>query len=134
MRRRFTALILAVVAFALIAASAASLNGITTADLGADVSFVASCESNGVTARFLTRYEPAIGGYELRRIIIRGIHDDCIGQWLSVTASNGTELASRGPWAINDRPGVDNNGRGWGIAAANIPASSDFSVAVVISG
>ena len=121
MRRKLTAVILAVIAFALIAASAASLNGINTADLGADATLVASCDTDGVTVRYLTRYEPAIGEYELRRVIVRGISDACIGQELSVTVSNGTDEVSRGPWTINNRPGVDNNGRGWGIAAANIP-------------
>ena len=134
MRRRLIALILAVVAFGLIAASAASLNGINTADVGADATVVASCDTNGVTVRYRTRYEPRIDEYELRRVIIRGIHDDCIGQQLSFTISNGVDQVSRGPWTIRDRGGVDNNGRGWGIAVANIPASRDFSIAIVVEG
>ena len=133
MRQRIAALILAVVAFGLIAASAASLNGINTAGIGSDATVVASCDTDVVTVRYLTLYELRIDEYELRRVIIRGIHDDCIGQQLSFTISNGVDTVSRS-WTVRPRAGVNNNGRGWGTATANIPASGKFSIAIVIVG
>ena len=138
MRRKMIALVFALVAIGLVTASAASLGGVSSADLGAETAVVASCDTDGVRVTFRTRYAANLGESELRRVIVRGIHDDCIGQFLSVTVTNGTETASRGPWQIVDRGGpsvnFDNNGRGWGIGGADIPASSDFSVAVVITG
>ena len=50
MRKKLTAILLAALAFGLIAASAASLGGINSSDLGADASVVAACDTDGVTS------------------------------------------------------------------------------------
>lgn len=134
MSRKPIAVVVGLLVFGLTAASASSLGGLDSSGLGAATSVVASCDTDGVRVTFDTEYAANLDEHELRRVVVRGIHDDCIGQFMSVTVSNGTETASRGPWQVVDRGGVHNNGRGWGIGGANIPASSDFSVAIVITG
>ena len=54
MRRKLTAVVIAVFVFGLITASAASLGGINTdADLGADTNTIAACDAgDGVVASF----------------------------------------------------------------------------------
>ena len=123
MRRRLIALTIAVLAFALIAASAASLGGINSADVGADTTVVTSCDTDGVDVEF-----------RWRRVIVTGIADACLGQQISMTISDGTNQVSRGPSPINDRPGVDNNRMLWGVGGAHFDAESDFSIGIVISG
>ena len=68
-----TAVVLAVLVFSLIAAAAASLGGITTADVGADVGVVA------------TSYDAGLGAYVVDSVTISGMHDDCIGDPIEVT-------------------------------------------------
>jgi hypothetical protein len=131
-RRRLIALTIAVLAFALIAASAASLGGINSTDLGADTTVVTSCDTDGVDVQYRWRWHHE--RYELRRVIVTGIADACLGQQISMTISDGTNQVSRGPSPINDRPGVDNNRRGWGVGGAHFDAESDFSIGIVISG
>ncbi|MGB7859753.1 MAG: hypothetical protein WBM90_04590 [Acidimicrobiia bacterium] len=134
MRRKLIALIIAVVAFSLIAASAASLGGINTADVGADTEVVASCDTDGVDVSYRFRWAQARGEYEIRRVIINGIADACLGQQISMTINHPGGTLSRGPSPINNRPGVDNNRRGWGVANGDINPALDFSIAILITG
>lgn len=134
MRRKIIALVVAVLAFSLVAASAASLGGISRAGVGADVDVVASCDTDGVDVSYLMRWASGRGEYELRRVIINGIADACLGQQISMTISQGANQVSRGPSAINNRPGTDNNRRGWGIANGDINPALDFSIAILITG
>lgn len=132
MRRRLIALTIAVLAFGLIAASAASLGGINSADVGADTTVVASCDTDGVDIQYRWRWHHS--RYELRRVIVTGIADACLGQQISTTIHDGSNQVSRGPSPINNRPGIDNNRRGWGVRGAHFDAEADFSVGIVISG
>lgn len=90
MRKKVMAIVLAVLAFSLIAASAASLGGITVSpDIGADAAFVGSCDSDGVTATFA---DPVISGvtgrYVVPLVTISDIDPACAGQELQVEVTD----------------------------------------------
>ena len=136
MRKKLTAVILAVLVFSLIAASAASLGGITYDGVGADnVSVNASCETDlsGVHASFETAWDSGDSRYEVSRVVISGIHDDCLGQRISVTLTQGLVEVSRGPSGINAGPS-DDNFRGWNLGDSDIIAGApDFDIHVSIA-
>jgi hypothetical protein len=99
-RKKVLAVIVAVLAFSLIAASAASLGGINTSDVGADATFVGSCDGDGVTATFSDPVVGASGRYEVASVVIDGIDPECVGQRLSVDVTD-TALVSLGSGSVD---------------------------------
>ncbi len=94
MRKKVMAIVIAVLAFSLIAASAASLGGITTDDVGADAALVASCDTDGVSVSFGTpTYNATTGDYEVDTVNVSGIDDDCVGSAISVALTDGSLVA-----------------------------------------
>jgi hypothetical protein len=87
-RKKTLAVVLAVLAFSLIAASAASLGGIDTSDVGADATFVGSCDTDGVDAVFADPTVDSSGRYVVASVTISDIDADCIGQRLSVDVTD----------------------------------------------
>lgn len=144
MRRKIIAVLVAVVAFGLIAASAASLGGIRADNVGADSVVTAACDSDGVSVDWRTRWEQNGPFYELRQVRVDDIADACLGQRISIAIvdSFGNTLGRRGPSAIRvgpppwggapDDPTGD-NWRRWGIANRNIDVSQDFTIHVSIA-
>lgn len=89
MRKKLTAIVLAVLAFSMIAASAASLGGITTSSLGAETDVVASCDTiGGVAADFSVAFSG--GEYRTTTVDISGADLPCEGLDISVTLLDGT--------------------------------------------
>ena len=88
MRKKAIAVVLAVLAFSLIAASAATLGGIDTSDVGADATFVGSCDSDGVDAVFSDPVIGATGRYVVTAVTISDIHANCVGQLLQVDVTD----------------------------------------------
>ena len=89
MRRKLTAVVLAVLVFSLIAASAASLGGITSSNIGADTTVVASCDNDGINATWGTvTYDTGTGRYVVTGLVLDGIHDDCVGRTAGITVTN----------------------------------------------
>ena len=125
MRKKTTAVVLAVLVFSLIAASAASLGGITTADIGAEVDVVASCDTDGVTVSFGTTFDGT--EYVVDSVTVSGIDAPCIGQDLSVTLSGlvGPDVEV-GPQAVA--------GASETIAVPDYSAEDLNGVAVLITG
>lgn len=126
MRKKLTAIVLAVLAFSMIAASAASLGGITTADLGADTAVIAACDTvGGIAADFTLAFSG--GEYQTSTVEISGIDGACVGQDISVTLldSTGASLGSDGPSAVG---GTTHS------AAITASASAVAEIAVVIEG
>ena len=100
MRKKVMAVIVAVLAFSLIAASAATLGGITVDGVGADTELVASCDTDGVTASFTEVYiSPA---YQVETVTIGGVADLCIGEDMTVTLANadGSVAVEVGPTQV----------------------------------
>lgn len=97
MRKKVMAVVFAILAFSLIAASAATLGGITVADVGADAELVASCDDDGVTVDFgALTYDDVSGDYVTSVVNITDINSDCDGLPIHVTLSNiaGDDYAS----------------------------------------
>lgn len=84
-------------AVGVVGASAASLGGITSDSLGADVGVVASCDTDGVQLKpFTNTYDAALGRYQTSGVTIAGIAAACSTKTLSVTLkdSAGASLGS----------------------------------------
>ena len=79
MRKRLTAVVLAVLVFSLIAASAASLGGINQADLGADATIVASCDTDGVVVDYQLSFDFVTGQFDITDVDVSDIHANCNG-------------------------------------------------------
>lgn len=96
MRRKLTASVLAVLVFSVMAASAASLGGINTADLGADATVVASCDTDGVDLDYTLSYVPgAPGNFEVATVVVTNINVACNTYAIDVSLGDGaTELGS----------------------------------------
>ena len=60
-------------------AAAATIGGITTTDLGADTTVVASCDSDGINIDFNTAFDAALGIQEVVSVSVTGIDSDCDG-------------------------------------------------------
>lgn len=88
MRKKVLAVVLAVLVFSLIAASAASLGGINTSEVGADATFVGSCDTDGVDAVFGDPTVDASGRYVVASVTISDIDANCLGQRLSVDVTD----------------------------------------------
>ena len=102
MRKKMTAVILAVLVFSLIAASAASLGGINTADLGADATVVASCDTvGGVDADYNWTYTPgAPGFFDVDDVVVSSIDAACIGYTIEVTLGDGSSILGTGTGTV----------------------------------
>lgn len=95
-RKKVTAVILALFVFSLIAASAASLGGITTtADLGAETTAIVGCDTDGITIAFTTTYNSTNEEFDIATVEI-GDLDGCDGQTIDVEVfdSAGASLGS----------------------------------------
>ncbi|MCH8983610.1 MAG: hypothetical protein IH943_05845 [Acidobacteria bacterium] len=102
MRKKLTATVIAVFVFSLIAASAASLGGITApTELGADEAVVAACTSGGVTVDFAATYQN--GEYQVDDVTVSidAADGSCNGETVRVVVSSTTV-----PWASTEVTGV----------------------------
>lgn len=91
MKKVITPVLAALLAFSAVVASAATLGGLSTEQLGADDTVVAACDSNGVEIAYSTGYDA--GTYAVTAAEISGIDAACVGQELSVTVADGTGVA-----------------------------------------
>lgn len=129
MRKKVLAVIVAVLAFSLIAASAATLGGITTSEVGADATFVGSCDSDGVTATFADPVVGASGRYVVASVDISGIDAACLGQRLSVDVTD-SGLVSLGSGFVDPITGASHTV----TFATPADAEAITRIAVAISG
>jgi len=127
MRRKLTAIVLAVLVFSLIAASAASLGGITTADLGADATVVAACDTDGVDVSYNTSYSPgAPGNYEVTSVDVSNIASACNTYTISVTLGDGTSALGSGSATVS-------SGSATVSISGNVDAEAVTEIGIVIS-
>ena len=136
MRKRLTAIVLAVLVFSLIAASAATLGGITSAGVGADTTVVAACDSDGVDVDYTYSYSVALNGYEIDTVDVSDIADACYdsGYQISLTISNGgnSTVIPFGPSAITDNGPGDNDSASFAVADGAMSANALARVSIVI--
>lgn len=74
----------ALIAAALVSASAASLGGLTSETLGAESDVVAGCDTTGIDIAYVTDYDEVSQDYEVTGVRLLGVDDNCIGQLASV--------------------------------------------------
>ncbi|MGB7859834.1 MAG: hypothetical protein WBM90_05000 [Acidimicrobiia bacterium] len=123
---------MAVLVFSLIAASAASLGGIRTADVGADVDVVASCDTDGVDASYATSYDAIGGEYVVDSVTIDGIDDNCVGDAIEVTLTGPLGVVLDTVSGSVAAGTADDNT--FNSAVTGVTAAALEGVAVVISG
>jgi len=75
------------------AASAASLGGLSSDQVGANDTVVAACDSNGVSMSYTTAYDDATASYQVTEATVSGIAAPCIGQTLDLTVSDAAGVA-----------------------------------------
>ena len=95
-KRTLLAILAGLVVFAGVFAMAASLGGITSGNVGADNTTVASCDTDGVTSSYATAWDATDKRYEITSTTVGGVNDACDGETLSVslTDSSGTQIGS----------------------------------------
>jgi hypothetical protein len=73
-----------------VAASAASLGGITTPSLGAENSAVTACDTDGVTIAFAPAYDNAVatGYYTAGAVTVSGMNAACTGKKMEIRLKN----------------------------------------------
>ncbi|MGI9578348.1 MAG: hypothetical protein ACR2OH_09130 [Microthrixaceae bacterium] len=114
--KKTAALLGALAAGGLVVASAATLGGINSGDVGADFSAVASCDSDGIAVNWDPTYDASFPNYSIGDVDITGIAAACAGQNVKV------ELTGAGNAALGEE--VD-------LAAVTSPAYSvSFSTPV----
>lgn len=127
MRKKLAAIVLAVLAFSMIAASAASLGGITTAQMGAETDVVAGCDPDGIIVDFTVAFSG--GEYKTSTVDITEIDSpNCDGQDIAVTLVDGSG-ATLGSASASLGAGQTSYS-----AAISASASAVAGIAVVIEG
>ena len=100
MRKKSVAVLLGLAVTGLVGASAASLGGVTSDNLGADVGVVASCDTDGVNVAFATAYSSGVT--EVTSVTVSDIAPECDGQALSLTLAQGTTSLATGTVGVID--------------------------------
>jgi hypothetical protein len=95
-KRTILALLASLAVFASLYAMAASLGGITSDNVGADSTVVASCDTDGVSAAYVTARDATDKRHEITSVTVGGVADTCDGRTLSVTLtdSSGAQIGS----------------------------------------
>ena len=70
----------AVIAAALVSASAATLGGLTTQTLGAETAVVAGCDTNGIDISYATSYNATTQLYEVTAVELLNVNAVCVAQ------------------------------------------------------
>lgn len=126
MRKRSMAVILAILAFGLVAASAATMTVTSTGTVGAGVDAVAACDTDGVDVTY------TVSGRNVTGVIVSGIATTCNGKNISVALADaaGTGLGS----ASDTLPGGATADFSHTLGGLSVDAEALVEVAVVISG
>jgi hypothetical protein len=136
----------ALIAAALVSASAASLGGLTSENLGAESDVVAGCDNDGVDIAYVTDYDEVSQDYEVTGVRLLGLDDACIGQLASVaiddTSGDGAPVLteeSEELVALSDIDGVDGDSDNalledfLIVITTPVNAADVFNIAVVIA-
>ncbi|MBX7111626.1 MAG: hypothetical protein K1X87_07240 [Dehalococcoidia bacterium] len=111
MKKLLVALAVGVAVFAAAYASAATLGGLGTDDLGSDDSVVASCDKvGGVITAYETSYNTTEQTYVVDKVDVSSIDATCAGQRIKVTLTDNSStpvvLGSGGPMTVTVAPGT----------------------------
>jgi hypothetical protein len=89
-KRTLLALLLSLVVFGGVFATANTLNGITSAKVSADNTTIASCDPDGVSTSYGTAWDTTDKRYEVTSVTVSGVADTCDGETLSVSLTDST--------------------------------------------
>ena len=92
MRKKMIAVILGILVFALVSASAAGLGTITTGQVGAETDVIATCDTTGVDVDFTTAWDSAASGFAVTEVLLSSLGDganECDGQSATVVVTVG---------------------------------------------
>ena len=92
-RRKAVALVVGAAVSCLVAASAASLGGVSPDTIGTDAVTVASCDTDGVDVSYTTGYDASVGRYQTTAVTVSSIDAACNGNAISVTVSDAADAA-----------------------------------------
>jgi hypothetical protein len=87
-RRTIAGIVAGLTVFGAVFASAASLGGITSGNVGADNAAVTSCDTDGVTTAYATSWDATDDRYEVTSVTVTGIANACDGKTLSVSLTD----------------------------------------------
>ncbi|MFN8585076.1 MAG: hypothetical protein U0446_07120 [Dehalococcoidia bacterium] len=93
MKKLLVALAVGVAVFAAAYASAATLNGLGSDDLGSDDSLVASCDTDGVVTSYQTSYDATQATYVVDTVTVGNINTACNTQTIKVTLTGAANVA-----------------------------------------
>jgi hypothetical protein len=113
-------------AFAAVTASASSLGGINTEQLGTSADVVASCDTDGVTVEYTTAFSN--GAYRVTAVDLSDIDEACEGQNLTVTLFDGPNAS------LAEKSGAVGGATQTLTLGTPVDAEDVNGVAVVISG
>lgn len=132
MKKLLIALAVGVAVFAAAYASAATLGGLNSDDLGSDDDVVASCDSDGVVVTYDTVYSAASAAYIVDKINVTGVDAACAGQTIKATLSGGATIPSDASLTEVTQPAVA--GSNVLDVTATVIAEQVQGVHVLISG
>ncbi|QIK68134.1 hypothetical protein G7072_18925 [Nocardioides sp. HDW12B] len=115
-----------IAAFGAVTASASSLGGVDTTDLGTSASVVASCDTDGVGVDYTTAY--SAGSYRVTAVKLSGIAATCAGQDVTVTLFDGSDVS------LAEKAGANSGATQTLTLTAPVSAEAVEGVAVVIAG
>jgi len=127
-RKRALAGLAGIAFFGSVVASAASLGGLTSTDLGASDSVVASCDTDGIAVAYTTAYDATDARYEVTNVNLSGVAAACAGQDIKVTLADSTDASIGTANALS-------SGATQSLTVAAAPgAEAVANISVVISG
>jgi len=98
--KKILAVLAAVAAFAATAASAAALGGLSSESLGADLTMVASCDSDSVTISYTTTHNAATNSYQTTALTLSGVDASCTTKTYRVALDSDTTTLFSGSGTV----------------------------------
>lgn len=129
-KRKVLAIITGAAVFAIVGASAATLGGIQTNDLGANSNAVAAPVENGVTLSWATGYNATAQAYAVTGITLGTID---AGESIPATAQVKVTLIDDSGAALGEYVST-NGGSSWTAPAGAVLAAEVYGASVVING
>lgn len=90
--KKVLAALAAVGVFGALVASAATLGGLDSVQLGADQTVVTSCDSDGVALAYTTAYDAASNAYQVTDVTMSDLEEACFGSDFELTLSDGSAV------------------------------------------
>jgi hypothetical protein len=127
MKKKTIAIVAGIAVFAAVSASAATLGGIKTDNLGANSNAVAGQVTGGVNVSFTTAYDATLGGYKITGVTLSPNGAEVIpvtaADQLTLKAVDGSSLGQ-----------ITGTGTTLGAPVSTIAANLVYGVSLVING